>query len=156
MKEWANTLILVSFVGLIAKLILPKSEKSTLYGPIHFLCALIMILAVFSPIMKGMKRDLSLDIVTEDLFTFDMKEKEETLLLTLLERSTAMMTEEVKQIFPDAIFTLQMRANTEFVPEEMLVLCEDAVMGQNIADYIQVKYSIEANLKEKESDNESY
>ncbi len=146
MKAWADTLILASVFGIVVKVILPKGEKSPLFGPTKLLISLILIVVMFSPILSLFNKETTLPFLSDSLGEALEVNSEQL----LLERSCKIMSDEVKSAFPQTRFSLEIYTDDNRIPTQIQVICDPPEEGPRIADFLQAKYAIPASAKEKE------
>ena len=151
MNAWFSTLILLGFLGIVSRLLLPEGEKSKLYPPLSFLLSLLTVLTVFSPLFSIKQEDgvdLSEFLESAEINSDEMERR-------LLERSVQRMYENTKVQFPTANFTLYVYTEEGSIPTEIAVSC-DGTEGDAIAAFLENNYQIKTRPYEKgERENDS-
>lgn len=142
MKEWAWILILISVFASIGKSLLPKGEKSPLYPPLRFLLSLALIVVFFSPLIRMIQNKEELTSGISSLLTEDTESTDGNTLV--LKRFGATLGERIKREFPEAEFSLEIHTDENKVPTLIKVAGEDKVITEQIADFIQFNYGLEA------------
>lgn len=144
MKEWAWTLILLSVFGKLIKNLLPRGEKSKLYAPLRFLLSLSLVAVMLLPWMQV----LCGQIKPEELLSFPETENVQSNAdAYILEQMGRTMKRSVDTAFPDVGYTLEIYSDSDQVPTEILVLCEDSEKANEIASFIERNYGLNANAK---------
>ncbi len=137
MANWAYSVILIAVTVTLCKIILPKGEKSPLYAPIRFLLALILCIAVFSPLAGLLRGD----------FHFPMPIQEETISANteqvILEKSEENIRCKLQNIFPNTEFDITLIGNENYLAERVELRCHDDEEAQRIADYIKIIYQMD-------------
>ena len=146
MKQWASTLILTAIFGMVAKVMLPRGEKSPLFGPIKLLVSLILIVVMFSPVYSLLQGKIQANFFSESVADEKALDPENL----LLERVAKIMSEEVQKAFPHTTFSLEIYTDNNGVPTEIQVVCDPPDEGPRIADFLKAKYKIPSIAKEKE------
>ena len=140
MKNFSFSLVLLSFFGVLIRLFLPKGEKSALYAPLKFLLSLAVILCIFSPVFRFFKSEITFPKIS--VSAEKLPNGEELIRQRLEER----IYEHTKAKFEDAQFSLTLSYMEGYIPEKVLILCEDERKAQNIKDYIKLKFGLEAEI----------
>ena len=142
MKDWALTLILCSVLWSGVTLLIPKGEKSPLYGPVRLLFSLVLILALFSPLVGVLtgKDEITLPDYGEGETNSGDGGKEIQRLI--LEKNVSKMEEAVKNAFPEAEFSLRLEASADGIPTGIYVIGRDAEEGKRIADFLEQNFQL--------------
>lgn len=143
MKEYFFTLILIAFLGVLGRLLLPGGEKDPLYPPLRFLLSLILLLAIFLPVFRSLTESDGKLPPLSDIFSKAEPEEVERLLL---ERSAEQMAKKVKEAFPEADFTLMIYTEKGSIPSEIAV--ESNTNAAEIALFLQEAYGLPARVHE--------
>jgi len=148
MKNWAYTWILCALLTMLSKIILPKGERSPLFGTVKFLISLVLILTVVSPLFRFVKGDWK--DTPFPLSETEAKQEATTPEEIILEKSAQKMLESAQAAFPDASFTLKMKTDEALIPTGILVLCENEKTGKEIARFVEANYKILTTYEGKE------
>ena len=146
MNGWFSSLILLGFLGVIARLLLPDGEKSKLYPPLRFLISLLTLLAIFSPLIT--KKDGAWDLSFFEVVETTPDEMERL----LLERSTETMYKAAKEVFPESEFTLYVYTKEGSIPTELAVSCEGDEEDA-LVDFFRERYPLKVTKYKKGGDN---
>ena len=147
MKAWAYGLILLSLFGMIIKGVLPKGERSGLFPPLKFLLALVLIVAVISPVFSLLRGKGPLSEISSLWEGSSETVEGDTLILN---RLAQVMGEEVTRAFPESVFSFEIYTDENKVPVKIRVVSEDREDARKIADFVKIKYGIETCIQTKE------
>lgn len=143
MKQWAVTLMILSLLGNVAKHLLPKGKEKT----VTFLVSLCLLLALFTPFLQIKRGEIELPDFKSILPHQTDRQKGEEMVL---ERFGEMMGEALGKAFPEETITLEIFASEDGIPERVRITCRDRESARQIADYVQIRYGIEAEGKGEE------
>lgn len=145
MKSNVLTLFFLAFFSMLAKIVLPKGEKSPFYPPLKFLVSLMLIVTVFSPLFQlG-------ELANTPLPSFDESRIDaEAISQSILQKSAEGMQSAAESAFPATEFSLRVEADEAYVPTAIYVLSKDEAEGRKIALFLQKNYEILSLWKEEE------
>ncbi|MBR3836568.1 MAG: hypothetical protein IKJ74_00340 [Clostridia bacterium] len=149
MKNWAYTWILCSLLTMLARILLPRGERSPLFGTVKFLISLLLIFTVASPVIrfvKGEWKDAPLPLAEAASERADIAPEE-----IILEKSSQRILKSARDAFPDATFTLKILADEASIPTGIRVLCENEKTGKEIARFLEMNFKILTTYEGKES-----
>lgn len=149
MKEWIFSLVLVSFADVLICQLLPKGENSKLSPPLKLLLSLILVLCVFSPVVRILHSDLTLSL--PEGISLSAQENEKELQTFFLEKSADEIRKEVRTNFPSASYTLLFYADDLGCLESVGVRSKSEEAAHQIATFLEEVYTLNVKLETENS-----
>lgn len=149
MKEWIFSLVLVSFADVLICQLLPKGENSKLSPPLKLLLSLILVLCVFSPVVRILHSDLNLSL--PEGVSLSAQENEKELQTFFLEKSADEIRKEVRANFPSASYTLLFYADDLGCLESVGVRSKSEETALQIATFLEEVYTLNVKLETENS-----